>query len=257
MTTTRMTKNEKKLVGQWHIIPVLILLLAVSHIAKAEKILVFNVTGQPPLNTDDGRGFMDRLLREALKRTGYKLVISRQPAERGLRSANKGLIDGEMSRVKGIDKVYKNLVRVPEKIMDWYFVVFTRKQEKMAMNWQALDKRNVAFINGWKILEKNIPRTAHITKTKNFTQLFKLLAKNRTDYVIYEKWGGHKLLHDMNLSNVRILKPELAKREMFVYLHKKHQALAPRLAQAFRAMKADGSYSKIREQCLMSGVDEH
>jgi polar amino acid transport system substrate-binding protein len=33
--------------------------------------------------------------------------------------------------------------------------------------------------------------------------------------------------------------------DMFLYLHKKHEALVPRLAQALRDMKADGSHARI------------
>ena len=41
---------------------------------------------------------MDDVAREALKSIDYELVIDRLPAERGLRNANNGLIDGEMIR---------------------------------------------------------------------------------------------------------------------------------------------------------------
>jgi polar amino acid transport system substrate-binding protein len=32
---------------------------------------------------------------------------------------------------------------------------------------------------------------------------------------------------------------------MYLYLHKKHQALVPKLSQAIRDIKADGSYNRI------------
>ena len=32
---------------------------------------------------------------------------------------------------------------------------------------------------------------------------------------------------------------------MYLYLHKKHQALVPKLTQAIRDLKADGSYNRI------------
>ena len=43
--------------------------------------------------------------------------------------------------------------------------------------------------------------------------------------------------------------PALKDVDMYLYLHKKHQALAPRLAQALKDMKADGTYNRI-----MSGI---
>ena len=32
---------------------------------------------------------------------------------------------------------------------------------------------------------------------------------------------------------------------MYLYLHRRHEALVPRIAQALREMKSDGSYNRI------------
>ena len=223
----------------------------------AENILVFNVTGQPPLNTNEHNGFMDEVTREALRRVGYKLVINRQPAERGLRSINKGIIDGEMSRVKGLNKIYPNLIRVEEKIMNWDFVVFSKKNIDLNDGWSTLKNKNVSFINGWKILEKNVPKSARITKTKNSSQLFNLLKKDRTDYVIYEHWGGYEVLTSMGLKNIQMRKPALASKEMFIYLHKKHAVLVPKISAALLKMKKDGSYRKMEKKYLIEDDGVH
>jgi len=226
------------------------LLFLVNGTVFSSEDLVFNVTGQPPLNTVKNDGFMDEVVREALKRIGYNMVISKQPAERGLHSADKGLIDGEMSRVKGIDKIYKNLIRVPEKIMSWNFMVFSRKKIDLADGWQSLKNKNVAFINGWKILEKNIPASTYVTKTRNSRQLFMLMKKNRTDYIIYEYWGGRDLLKKMKLKNIKIRRPPLASEDMYIYLHKKHADIIKKLSDELSEMKKDGSYERIFSQHL-------
>jgi len=223
----------------------------------AENTLIFNVTGQPPLNTNEHNGFMDEVTREALRRVGYKLIINRQPAERGLRSINKGIIDGEMSRVKGINKIYPNLIRVEEKIMNWDFVVFSKKDIDLNDGWSVLKNKNVSFINGWKILEKNVPKSARITKTKNSSQLFNLLKKDRTDFVIYEHWGGHEVMTGMGLKNIKMRKPALASKEMFIYLHKKHAVLVPKISAALLEMKKDGSYRKIEKKYLIEDDGGH
>ena len=217
----------------------------------AQNSLVFNVTGQPPLNTTKHDGFMDVVTREALRRIGYKLIINRQPAERGLRSVNKGILDGEMSRVKGINKIYPNLIRVEEKIMNWDFVVFSKKEIPLDSGWSALKNKNVSFINGWKILEKNVPQSARVTKTKNSDQLFNLVKKNRTDFVIYEHWGGRFVIKRLGLNDIKKREPALASKEMYIYLHKKHSALIPKLSAALSEMKKNGSYKKLEEKFLI------
>jgi polar amino acid transport system substrate-binding protein len=47
----------------------------------------------------------------------------------------------------------------------------------------------------------------------------------------------------MGLAAIAPIAPALKDVDMFLYLHKKHEALVPRLAQALREMKADGSHN--------------
>ena len=129
----------------------------------------------------------------AFKRIGYELQTVRLPAERGLKNANSGIVDGEMSRVAGLDKLYPGLMPVPEKIMDWQFVAFSYHVVPASQGWADLASKSVAHINGWKILEKKIPASAEITKTANATQLFNLLKRQRADCILYERWGGQYL----------------------------------------------------------------
>lgn len=217
--------------------------------------LTLNTTGQPPLNTVAHDGFMDEVTREAMKRIGFRLDITRLPAERALRHANEGLIDGEMSRIKGIDKTYPNLVRVSEKIMVWEFCVFSGKPINLQKGWDSLTNKNVAFITGWKILENSVPTSSTTTKTRDSQQLFTLLKNNRTDYIIYERWGGNYILNKFQLANVKLRNPPLASREMFIYLHKKHSALAPQLAQALAEMKRDGVYDSLVKKHLFTFIN--
>ena len=229
---------------------ILIVLIMPLSIAANERVIELNVTGQPPLNNSQQTGFMDEVAKEAFRRIGYQLKTIRLPAERGLVNADRGIVDGEMSRVKGLDALYKNLLRVPEKIMDWEFVGFSKSSIQLPNGWSDLSSRTVSHINGWKIFEKNVPDTAEITKTSNAEGLFNLLRRNRSELVLYERWGGHQLLKEMNMSDVERCKQTLATKEMFIYLNKKHELLVPRLAKALGAMKQDGSYQKMFNKYL-------
>lgn len=226
-------------------IVIFILLSICVRAVASDPVILLNAVGQPPLNTVSQKGFLDEVATEAFRRINVKLQTVQLPAERGLKNADRGLIDGEMSRIEGLDKQYANLIRVPEKIMDWEFVVFSYKPISLEKGWIALSGKSVAHINGWKILEKNIPASTEVTKVSTADDLFKLLRKKRTDYVIYERWGGRYLLRETSMSEVQLQNPPLAVREMFIYLNKKHKALVPQLAVALAAMKKDGSYQKL------------
>ena len=218
--------------------------------------LVFNSTGQPPLNTKNGQGFIDEVIREVIQHTGYQLQIQILPAERALHSLNAGLIDGEMSRIKGLKTLYPNLIRVPEKIMDWEFVVFSKKPIDLSHGWQSLAGKNIAYITGWKILEKNIPDTAITTKVKNSEQLFKLLDRDRVDFIIYEHWGGQYLLKKLSSNNIHLRTPALIKKEMYIYLYKKHSNIIDKLSNALKQMKQDGRYQQLKDKHLSPYFNE-
>ena len=188
---------------------------------------------------------------------GVQLQTVQLPAERALKNVNAGIDDGEMSRIAGLEKLYPNMIRVPETIMDWEFSAFSKKQTALDGKWSSLRPYSVAYIIGWKILERNVPADVFVTKVKNTEQLFGLLEKQRTDIILYERWGGLKYIKDNQLQNVNIQTPPLAVRNMYIYLHKKHEKLVPKLAEALKAMKQDGTYQRIYEQTLAPLVKGH
>jgi len=216
----------------------------------AENIIRLNTTGQPPLNSKDKNGFMDKVAYQAFAQIDFQLETIQLPAERGLINANSGLEDGEMSRINGLTKSYPNLIQIPEKIMDWEFVAFSKKEITLNDSWNSLSNYSVALINGWKILENNVPKSSEIVKVKNPSQLFTLLEKNRTDIVLYEKWGGLALIKKRNLKDIHLITPILAKREMYIYLHIKHKNLIEPLNKALKNIKANGEYENIYNQIL-------
>jgi polar amino acid transport system substrate-binding protein len=223
----------------------------------AANVLVINTTGKPPLNTPQRTGFMDLVTAEALRRIGYQMETVQLPAERGLTNSNAGIDDGEMSRIFGLEKLYPNLVRVPEKIMDWEFNAFTNKAIHINAGWPDLSPYAVSFINGWKILEKNVPAKAEITKVKNPGQLFALLQKDRTDIIIYERWGGLNIIQQHRLQDIRVIMPPLAVKDMYIYLHKKHKKLVPHLTRALYEMKQDGAYQRIYDKTLVPLTEKY
>ena len=226
-------------------------LLLFPSVILAQPTIVLNTAADEPLSTKSHNGFLDEITIHIFNKIGYSVVINKLPAERALRSANRGLIDGEIARVGGMDKIYSNLVRVPEKIMNWDFFVFSKKPINIQDGWVALANKNVSIITGWKVLEINTPKTAVITKVKNSRKLFTLLEKDRTDFVIYEHWGGNYLVNQSQPNNISMRKPALITRDMFIYLHKKHSALVPRLSQALVNMKKDGDYDRLAKKHLL------
>ena len=139
--------------------------------------------------------------------------------------------------------------RIEEKILDNEFVAYTLRPEIKVQGFADLKRYQVGHINGWKIFESNLPPGTRVTKVQNAEQLFSLLARDRVDVILYERWQGNHLIARQGIK-ARMLAPPLATTEMFIYLHRKHEHLLAPAALALRDMKADGSYQRIVDQSL-------
>ena len=84
-----------------------------------------------------------------------------------------------------------------------------------------------------------------VHKLDKAEQLFQMLAAGRIDLALYTLADGVALVRQLGLSGIAPLTPALRDVDMYLYLHKKHQALVPKLSQAIRDIKADGSYNRI------------
>ena len=224
----------------------------------AGLLLVFGlapaVAGNPTLtlstnNTPLDRKALEQLSQESLRRIGVDLKLVSLPSERSLTAANLGEVDGEGLRVGGLggpDGPYPNLIQVPERFVRISFVAFSKNATISLDNgWDSLKPYRIAFINGWKMFEANAQGARVVNKVDKPEQLFRMLDEGRVDLVLYTHADGLLLARNLGLTSVAPLSPALKEVDMYLYLHKKHQALVPKLTQAIRDLKADGSYSRI------------
>ncbi|MBV1906499.1 MAG: transporter substrate-binding domain-containing protein [Pseudomonadales bacterium] len=190
--------------------------------------------------------FAREILRSAFERIGYTLDVVTLPTERSLKMAENGMVDGELLRTQFIEKEYPALLRVPEHIMEYEFVVFFRKGTDIVNNWSALEGSSVGVVIGMKFLEQMIPENAWPIAVKNHNILFQLLDNNRADYIVFARAIGLEYLRENNIHNVAVSDQNLAELPVYTYLNKRHTNLVPRLAQALQEIKQDGSYIKIK-----------
>jgi polar amino acid transport system substrate-binding protein len=227
-------------------------ILFVSSVGFADepRVLVLNDVNEPPLTTPEHTGFLDVIAMEAFRRVGVELRLVKLPAERALLLANDGLQDGDLTRIAGLEEQYPNLVRVPEKLIDWDFAAFS-KDASIPADFEAIRRRSAGLIKGWKIYEQNMAGAVHVTTVDDPEQLFRLLDRDRIDVALYVRWMGLALIQKQSLKNIRLLEPPLASRAMYVYLNKRHAELVPKLAEAMRALKREGFYRRIYHEKLL------
>ncbi len=233
---------------------IVLLFISFSHSALSQQTIVLNTAFGSPVSNESQTGFADLAVAEAFRRIGYQLETVRLPAERALINANRGIDDGDLVRVAGLQKKYTNLIQVPEPVMIVDMVLFSKNKPSFIVNgWESVASHSLAIISGWKIMEKNFGKLGNkveIIKTDNAEQSFTLLAKDRVDFIAYSNWSGLGYLKAHNITDVKLLSPPLARPEFYVYLHKKHKKIVPRLAAAIKQMKSDGTIRNIFDKIL-------
>jgi len=236
-----------------HLVCLLLLISSLSFAASEEPVLTL-VTGDMAAglyHSPEQTGLVDELLELALKRMGYRLRVLTVPTERSLKMAAAGLVDGELLRTTAIDAYFPSLLQVPEVLIEGEFVVFSHKPIDLREGWQALSGKSVGIVIGMKLIENNVPASALITKVKDEKLLFNMLKRKRIDYAVFIRDMGQFYLHKNNITGVFANKMYLDKVPGYVYLHPKHAALVPRLANTLKEMKQDGSFQTVVKQHLL------
>jgi polar amino acid transport system substrate-binding protein len=209
-----------------------------------------------PFSTPQGDGYFDLVLEEAFVRVGREVEIRLLPAERSLRDADSGRIDGDIGRIEGIEVFYPNLRMVPEPALDArQFVAFTLDEDIAITGWKDLAPYNLAFVRGWKIFEENTGGVASRTMVESTEQLFVLLDRDRADIVLSSRIDGLAAARAQGLRGVRVLDPPLAEMKMYLYLNDAHAELLEPLARALSSMKADGTCARIMADISRRYID--
>jgi len=221
--------------------------------SSAETKITMNAGTAEPFITADGHGFYGELIRELFARIGMDAKVLRLPSARSIINANEGIDDGVVGRTSGMEEKYKNLIMIPVPVLRFKFVAYSLDKKISIIGWNSLAPYSVGYIRGWYIYEKNLPKTKSLTIVNNAEQLFRLLMNRRAELILFEYYRGGWWNQHLN-ANAHIIGSPVAETDMFIYMHKKHEQLVPRLTAAFKAMKEDGTYQKIKDETLDKSI---
>lgn len=213
-------------------------------------VYILNTSTAAPYATKERTGFQDLIVAEVFHRIGLKGQVEIYSASaRALINANNDIDHGVVMRIKGLEKKFPNLVRIDERLIQNDFVAYSLGLGLTTNNWKSLEPYVAAYINGWVIFERNLTARQGKHAVKDPAQMFSLLDMGRIDVALYEKWQGLQRAKDTQI-DVTVHDPPLASVDMYMYVHKNHAHLAPKLAKALREMKADGTYQAIFDRTL-------
>lgn len=232
--------------------------LALAMTSHARETIVLNTyLVEPPLFN-----FIQELMKEVFNRVDMDVTLRSMPAERALQDANSDHgADGEALRTEYISRNYPNLIRVPEQIFTLEFVAFSISKDFSTDSWESLKPYHVAHIRGMKAIESSLalvePRS--VQSVENEQLLFTLLAKGRTDVVVWGHIEGLITMQKLSkesetmrpaIQKIRVLKPPFRTIPLYLFLNKRHKGLVSTVDLAIKEVKKSGAYQKIYDQVL-------
>lgn len=211
-------------------------------------------SSRPPLTDAPMRkGFLNEIAREAFGRLGIQIEMHIVPVERALINVNAGLDDVDMLHIAGQEQHYPNIIRVPESVLDNEFVAYARRPDIRIRRWEDLKPYAVGYPANWRAFEDHVPAVKEVTRTSSPTGLLPLMDKGRIDVILLSRRLG-VVMHYESRHGLILQEPPLLVQPSYIYLNKKHAALAPQLAQALRRMKADGTFGRIYDATLRAAT---
>lgn len=184
------------------------------------------------------------IVRQAYKELNIKIKYKTFPAERALSLSNKGIADGELVRIEGIETRYPNLIRLPVSHVTAEQMAFAKLPGIKISGWRSLKPYRIVFHRGYKVAERNTDGMNRFIVSNDQAAL-KMVDKGRMDVAIANRFSGLDTINQLNLTDVRMLTPAVQTDPLFHYLHVKHRALTDRVTNILRRMKMAGTFNKI------------
>ncbi len=233
-----------------------LLLAAVSYAESAD-------TASEPIRLVTAAGSVDTViaevvLREAYRRIGYRLEVTRYPAERAIRLANQGRFDGEVQRIDGVADSYPNLVQLYPAINHIEGGVFTARDDLVIESWEDMRPYRCGIIRGIKFAERSTEGMDRYI-VGGYNRLFTMLTHERFDLAVSPFVSAAYNLKRGGFDNIKPAGPALERFELYHYLHRSRSELAPTIEAELSRMHESGELKVIRDKVvreIMRRADE-
>jgi polar amino acid transport system substrate-binding protein len=236
---------SKFLVGFQVLLFSAVLMANIGTNAHAQKSLIFSKPG--PL--DFHAQISEDILKEAYARIGISVTTQEFPGERAMRESNSGRLDGEVNRIRGIEKKYTNLRIVPVAINALRGMVFSKNPRLKIQKWDDLKHYIIGLRKGAKYAEYGTAGMNVLPATTN-TMVFKMLERDRVDVAISTALEGSVTIRALGLKEVSMVEIPMVTLDLFHFLNRKHEDLIPQITRALEAMNREGRIAEIRKKAF-------
>lgn len=183
------------------------------------------------------------VVREAYRRAGLDAKAELLPNERAIISASNGDTDGDTMRMAGLEAKYPNLVRVPEPVMLFNVVAYTAGLTFPVDGWESLRPYTLCIVRGFKLGETRTEGMSRDLPATPEAALRMVRAGHCQIATMAESFW--LLIDELKLGPLRALDRPVETIPLFHYVNARHAGLVPKLAEALKEMRKDGTMDRI------------
>ncbi len=203
--------------------------------------------------------WLEQVYKEAFRRIGYDLAVVGYPSQRAIIMADKAEVDGQLERGYDFSVEHPNLLRVEEPTNTEAYCAYAAKPNVSIKGWEGLRKGNYVVV-ARRGIGKSIESLMAILPKEQLTfverpeQGLQMLLFGRADVyidyapVVTETLNSLRKGDQADSVSAIYQAGIMAYTTHHAFLHKKHQALVPKLSRALREMKREGLFEKLRAQ---------
>lgn len=191
----------------------------------------------------------EAVLREAYSRLGYRVEVTRFPAERAIQLADQGRFDGEVQRIDGIGQRYTNLVQLYPSINHIEGGAFAARDDIHVSDWEDIRPYSCGIIRGWKFAERRTEGMDRYT-VGGYNRLFTMLQHDRFDVAVAPIVGGTYYLKRGGFKGIVPAGPAIERFDVYHYLHRSKADLMPKIEAELERMRVNGELADIREKVI-------
>jgi polar amino acid transport system substrate-binding protein len=245
-------RTRQRMVSLWMIVALFVVALPSPSVA-AEKIVLVGSEGTKASFTGK---WLNLIYTEVFRRLGYELEYKGYPNERANVMAETGVVDGEIQRAASYQKISKNLLRVEEPSFSGHVAAYAVTPGVVLDGWESLKNTNyrVEYRRGSKLPQTALPKVVRPEKLSTIStveQGLKKLIAGRTDIFIEQELVVDEALREFDKAGFDYSSLYQAgivyTGNSYLYMHKRHAALVPKIAEVLRNMKQQGVVERYKE----------
>ena len=229
----------------------IVLVLSVTSFSQAENSIVIS---KGNLDYSVYQLMALRIVKTAYSRIGENVEFRGSPVARSIVNADRGITDGELARIEGLEKKFPNLIRVAIPIAYDEVFVYSKNFNFKVEGWHSLLPYKIGLLSGFQRAEQ---KTAGMNTERVTTEQQGLEKLNigRSD-VFVGLQGTLCLIKKLNLNEITAIDQRLERIIMYHYVHKSHRTMAARLEAVLTQMQASGEMESIQHQAKLDYLNQ-